>query len=383
MGVRIVMPLRVLLPCLALCLTAAGAAAIGVAGVSSAGGLVLRQADDVVRACDGSVLSHGPVTVPGYGLEAVPGYGLEAVPSSDLVPGTAGSGTCGVELVSTSGQVLIAAASAGAPAIPASGSWLATHLAGPVTVPGASGGGRWRVVIAAVHYRAQRMLFVFGHDDLRYLISGRTGQGSLGMLILMAAVAGTGPAAAGYAAAAGTVLVLLAAAAFALTRAILRPLHAAARLAANPGPDAIGRLEEVLARAGMPANGSRERYGMLLASMYERLQASRAAEAAARKSAADMSGQLAQTCLQLRRPASIVYGFAAYLRQQDKPQPASLDLMLHRVTGEITGMERLADELHMRSAGETAGPDRQPGPPAADPAAGARPRLSGGGPSCR
>src|SRR5215471_18247330 len=235
MVVRIVMPLRVLLPCLAVCLAAAGAAAIGVAGAAAAGGVVMRQADDAVRACASSMLSHGLVAVPGSGL----------------APGPAGAGTCGMELVSASGQVLIPAASAAdGPAIPASGWWLAAHLAGPVTVPGPGGGGRWRVVITAVHYQAQRMLFVFGPDDLRYVISGRTGHGSSGMLIVMAGLAGTGQVAAGYAAAAGTVLVLLAAAAFALTRAILRPLRAAAGLTANAGQGAGGRLEKVLARGG-------------------------------------------------------------------------------------------------------------------------------------
>ena len=359
MGVRIVIPLRVLLPCLAVCLAAAGAAAIGVAAASTAGGFVMRQADDAVRACASSMLRHGPLVVPGSGLPA----------------GPAGPAGCGMELVSAGGQVLIPAASAaGGPAIPAGGSWLAAHLAGPVTVPGPGGGGRWRVVITAVHYQAQRMLFVFGPDDLRYVISGRTGHGSRGTLIVMAGLAGTGQVAAGYAAAAGTVLVLLAAAAFALTRAILRPLRAAAGLTANAGQGAGGRLEKVLARGGMPANDPGGRYGMMLATMRERLQASCAAEAAARRSAADVSGHLAQTCLQLRRPASIVYGFTGYLRQQDKPQPASPDRMLRRVTEEIIRMETLAEGLHVPSASESARPDRQPGPPATCPAARTRPQ---------
>jgi len=359
MGVRIVMPLRVLLPCLAVCLAAAGAAAIGVAAASAAGGFVMRQADDALRGCAGSLLSHATLVVPGSGLP----------------PGPAGPGGCGVELVSASGQVLIPAASpAGGPAIPAGGSWLAAHPPGPVTVPGARGGERWRVVSTAVHYQAQRMLFVFGPGDLRYVISGRTGHGSSGMLIVMAGLAGTGQVTAGYAAAAGAVLVLLAAAAFALTRAIIRPLRAAAGRTANGGQGAGGRLEKVLARGGMPANDPGGRYGMMPASMRERLQASRAAEAAARRSAADMSRHLAETCLQLRRPASIVYGFTGYLRQQDKPQPASPDRMLRRVTEEIIRMETLAEGLHVPSVSESARPDRQPGPPATCPAARTRPQ---------
>jgi signal transduction histidine kinase len=303
----------------------------------------MRQADDGLRACASSMLSHGPVAVPGSGP----------------VPGQAPPVACGMELLSVSGQVLIPAAPAApGPVIPASGSWLAAHLAGPVTVPGAGGGGRWRVVIKAVHYQAQRMLFVFGPDDLMYLISGPAGRGSSGMLIVMAGLAGTGQAAAGYAAAAGTVLVLLAAAAFALTRAILRPLREAAGLAADAGPGAGTRPGDVMARLGVLADRDHGRYGMTLAGMRERLRASHAAEAAAHRSAAGMSGQLEQTCLQLRRPAAILHGFAEYCRRQGTPPPASLDRMLQRVTGEITRMETLVEGLRMRSADE-------PGPPAA------------------
>jgi signal transduction histidine kinase len=354
MGARIRMPLRMLLPCLAVCLAASGAAAFGVAGVSAADGYVMRQADDDLRACASSMLSHGLVAVPGSGP----------------VPGQAMPGACGMELLSASGQLLIPAAlAASGPVIPASGSWLAAHLAGPVTVPGAGGGGRWRVVITAVHYQAQRMLFVYGPDDLRYVISGRTGHGYRGMLVVTAQLAGTGQAAAGYAAAAGTVLVLLAAAAFALTRAILRPLREAAVLAGNASQGAGDRLVEVMARLGVLANRDHGRDGMTLARMRERLQASHAAEAEARRSAAGISEQLGETCLQLRRSVSILRGFAEYCRKREKPLPASLDRMLHRVTGEITRMETLVEGLHMRSAGESTGLDRRPDPPATVPAA--------------
>ena len=219
-GARIRLPMRVLLPCVAVCLVACGAVAIGAVCVLAAGGYVLRQADDGLRACASSMLSHGPVAVAGSGA----------------VPGQAQPVPCRVELLSVTGQVLIPApAGAGGPAIPASGPWLAAHLAGPVTVPGSGPGGRWRVAITAVHYQAQRILFVFGPDDLRYLISGPGGHGSRGMLVIMTGLAGTGQAAADYAAAAGTVLVLLAAAAFAVTRRNSRRLRQAARLAADAG----------------------------------------------------------------------------------------------------------------------------------------------------
>ena len=314
MGARIRLPLRVLLPCVAVCLAASGAAAIGAVCVRAAGSYVIRQADDGLRACASGTLSHGAVAVPGSGAVAVPGSGA----------GQASPVPCDMELLSVSGQVLIPApAGAGSPAIPASGSWLAAHLAGPVTVPGSGNSGRWRVAIKVVHYQAQRMLFVFGPDDLRYLISGPAGHGSAGMLIVMTGLAGAGQPAAGYAAATGTVLVLLAAAAFAVTRATLRP----------------------------------------------RLQASHTAEAAARRSAADMAGHLEQACLQLRRHAAIVHGFTQYCRKHGRPPPAALDQMTQRVTGEITRMETLVDGLRMRSAGQSTEPDRRPDPPATDLAA--------------
>ncbi len=322
MGARIVMPLRMLLPCLAVCLVASGAAAIGVAGVSAADGYLMRQADDALRACATSMLSHGLVAVPGPGP----------------APGRAMPGGCGMELRSAGGQMLIPPAPAApGPAIPASSS--------------------------------QRMLYAYGPDDLRYVISGPAGTGSSGMLIVMTPLAGTGQVAAGCAAAAGIVLVLLAAAAFALTRAILRPLGEAAGLAGKAGQGAGDRLEEVLARLSVLANRDHGRCGMTLARMRERLHASCAAEAAARRSAADLSGQLGQTCLQLRRPVSILHGFTEYCRRQDRPPPAGLDRMLQRVTDEITQMETLAEGLHMCSASESTRPDRRPDPPATDPAA--------------
>jgi hypothetical protein len=355
-GARIGLPLRVLLPCLAVCLVASGAAAIGAVCVLAAGGYVMRQADNGLQACASSMLSRGPVAVPGSGA----------------VPGQAPPVPCGVELLSVSGQVLIPApAGAGGPAIPASGSWLAAHLAGPVTVPG-SGSVRWRVVIKAVHYQAQRMLFVYGPDDLKYLISGPAGHGSSGMLVVMAGLAGTGQAAADYAAAAGAVLVLLAAAAFAVTRAILRPLREAAGLAADAGQGAGGRPGDVVARLGVLADRDHGRYGMTAARMRERLQVSHAAEAAAGRAAADMAGHLEQACLQLRRPVAIVHGFTGYCHRPGKPTPAGLDRMLQRVTGEIARMETLVEGLRMRSADESTGPDRRPGPPPADPPAHAR-----------
>src|SRR5262249_6507363 len=134
------------------------------------------------------------------------------------------------------------------------------------------------------------------------------------MLIVMAPLAGTGQAAAGFAAVAGVVLVLLAMAAFALTRAVLRPLREAAELA---GQDGGGRLDDAMGRLSVLAHRDHERCGVALARTRERLHASRAAEAAARKSTADMQEQLEQTCRQLRTSVSILHAFTEYCREQE------------------------------------------------------------------
>ena len=69
-----------------------------------------------------------------------------------------------MELLGASGQLLALAApgTVHGPAFLADGSWLTVHLARPVTVPGAGTSGRWRVVIEAVRYQPQRILYVYG-----------------------------------------------------------------------------------------------------------------------------------------------------------------------------------------------------------------------------
>jgi len=241
MGARRVMQLRVLLPCLVVCLVAPGAAAIGAAVVSAAGGYVTRQADDAVRACAAGVLGHGLVVVPGSGPVA-----------SRAMPGA-----CDIQLRNASGQMLVPTAPA-APG-PASGSGWPAHLGRPVTMPGV-GGARWRAVATAVRYQPQRMAFVYGPDDLRYVISRSAGPGSSGLLTVMTPLPGRGPLAARYAAAAGTVLVLLAAAALALTRAILN----ARFIEYYPGQDSpppegvdrmLQRVTDEITRIGILAEG--------------------------------------------------------------------------------------------------------------------------------
>jgi len=317
MGARVAVPLRLLLPCLAVGLAASGAVAAGLATVSGTSGYLTRQADQEVRACAGSVLSSGLVAAPG----SAPAPGQEAA--------------CGVELLSAGGQVLVpadAGATAG-PVIPPGRSWLAAHLGQPVTIPGPGTGGRWRVLVTAVRYQARRIPYVYGADDMRYLVGGPAGPGQPGLAAVMAGLAGTGQVAAGYAAAAGVVLVLLAGAALAAARAILRPL-----------------------RQGAGFAGTAEVRGPPPAEISGRLRASRAAEAAARHSARQMSRRLGEISLELRTSVNVVHGFAQYCRERGAPPAAGLDQMMRRVAHESARMDALLHELRETSA-----------PPARDP----------------
>jgi signal transduction histidine kinase len=337
MGARIRIPLRVLLACLAVILAAIGAVAVGLAEVSATRGYLMRQADDGLLACARSVLSQGFVAAPG----------------SDPVPGQLPPGACDMELLSVSGQSLTPAApgTAAGPALPAGGSWLAAHLSRPVTVPGTGATGRWRVVLEAVRYQPQRILYVYGPDNVRYVVSGRTGHGPGGVLVAMTGLAGIGRiterVAAGYAVAAGAVLVLLAGAGLAMTRAILQPLREASRLAGAAGPVVAGELPYVLPRRGIRAGEERNRwpFGMALMRMSARMRASRTVEAAARRSAAEMVQRLAEVSRDMRMSVNVVRGSAEYYQQRGRPLPADLDRMMRRVADEAARMETLIEDL--------------------------------------
>lgn len=304
MRARIRIPLWVSLPCLAVGLVALGAVAAGAVGVSATRGYLTRQTDRNLLACAGGAA----------------GQRLAAWPASGWAP----SGACDMELLSASGQ-LLAPPDSGAgpgPVIPADRSWLTAHTARPVTVPGAV--GSWRVLLEAVHYQPQRILFVYGPDDLEYVIGSPAGRGPAGLLVVMASAAGIGRLTEEAAAAAGAVLVLLAVAGLAVTRAVLRPLRETARF--GPFAAATTRVSEQMA-------------------------ASRAAEAAARRSVAEMTGRLSEVSQELRTPVSIVRGFAESCRQRGKPPPAADDPMMRRVADEITRMETLVAQLDVDARG--------------------------------
>ena len=332
MGARIRLPLRALLPCLAVSLLTVGAVAIGLADVSGTRGYLVQRADNDLLICARSMLSHG----------------LVVAPVTDSMPVS-----CDVELLGPGGQLLtpLTPGAAAGPAITAGGSWPAAHAGRPVTVPGAGTSGSWLVLVEPVRYEPQRILYVYGPDNVRYVISGQSGHGPGGMLVVMTGLAGIGPAttrvAVRFAAAAGAVLVLLAGAALVLMRAILRPLRQAAELAEIAGQAAVADLSRVMPARTAPSAGERSRClsAMTFARISEQTDASRAAEASARRSAEQLSGRLAEVSLDLRTSVNVVGGFADRYRQRGKPIPADLDRMMRRVASEVERMEAAIERL--------------------------------------
>lgn len=96
---------------------------------------------------------------------------------------------------------------------------------------------------------------------------------------------------------------------------------------------------------------------MTFMTLSEQLRASRTAEAAARRSADEMSEHLGEAALELLRSVNVVRGFAEYYRQQGKPPAAHLDRMLRRVADEAARMEPLIEGLSARSPSGSTGPD--------------------------
>jgi hypothetical protein len=314
MRARISVPLWVSLPCLAVSAVALGAVAAGAAGLSGTRGYLTRQADSSLLAC----------------ADGVTGQRLVDWSASGPVP----SGACDMELLSAGGQ-LLAPPPRGAgpgPIIPADRSWLAAHTSRPVTVPGAVAAGSWRLLLEAVRYQPQRIPYVYGPDDLEYVISAQAGHGPPGLLVVMARVGGLGRLAKADGAAAGAVLLLLAVAGLAVTRAVLRPLRETARFAA---------VQPTLAR------------------ISEQMGASRAAEAAAGRSVAEMTSRLSEVSQELRTSASIVRGFAEHRQQRGKSLPAAGDPMMRRIADEITRMETLIAQLDAGPPGRTGAADLQ------------------------
>jgi len=215
-------PLSPGLAAAALCLVAAAAGAIAVAGHAVAENFLMRQADQQLRGYAGLLISR-PFTL---------------FPGSRLAPGASALGSAGRAL---SVEVRASRASGGQLLI----------SAGPAPPPAAGRG--WLEVAEPVRYQAEHIPFVYGAEDSSFSVNGAARPGSAGTLVVALNVTGVGRAVgsltAACLAASGLALLALACGAAAVTWVLLRPAALAAGAEAAAARDFTGRAAAVLAAA--------------------------------------------------------------------------------------------------------------------------------------
>jgi two-component system OmpR family sensor kinase len=310
------MPLRVRLVATMVVLVVLALAAVGGTSVVLVRRHLLHGVDDQL------------VTVAGDTVRSVVGAGLRSgstVDRSAVVATGGGAGTLPsqfeVERWDGAGRLVLrrrapVRADQPGPAVPSDPRWLAAHRGRPGTVAAVSGGGRWRVVSAAV-------------PGGGFVVVGMDLADVTGTVWLLAGV---------EAAASGLVVLLLSAAGVLIVRSSLRPLVEVERTAAAIAagdlsrrvPDRDPRTE--VGRLGRALNA-------MLVQLESAFRARSASEDRMRRFVADAGHEL-------RTPVSIISGFLEhYRRRAPTATPPDLDWTVDHVERAATRMARLVEDL--------------------------------------
>jgi len=282
-------PLRARLVAAACCLTAAGAAIISLACSLTARAGLLSQADQQLQGCAGS-LTSGPFT---------------ATPADS---GPCAGGAFVID-VASGGQLVMRTGPGPGPALAA----IPGTAGRPAIVPGAS--GSWLVVAEPVHYSARHIPFTYGYDSFSVQVTSTARPGTPGTLVVALNLSGVSQAITSVntdcAAVSGAAVLGVAALGLAAISIIWRPL---------------AELEEAAARAVANASSPKP-------------------VGATDGPSAWLLSELAGTCGQLRRPASLVQGLAEYHRQRGPLPAAELDRMMGQTADELARADVLIDRL--------------------------------------
>ena len=329
---------RVRLGATALCLLAAGAAIItGVCGLV-ARNYLMGQADQQLRAYADRLTSHPFVASPIYGI--APGAAGAVGPAGRVL---------GIEVRGSGGQLVMRAADGAGPgpAIPAVPG-AAAQAGRPATVTAGNGGGTWRVIAEPIRYRARRIAFSYSAEGFAVFVTGQGRPGLAGTLVVGLDLGGVGRAVGRLLvtglAVSGAVVLVVACLGVVVTRAILRPVtRVEETLAAVAGGELSRRVPEPhgateAGRIAWSLNAMLGRIEQAFSTLAE-------SEAAARRSSARICRITAGTGHQLRRPLTIIHGFADSYRRGRRPRAGELDLMMRRVTGEAARMNAAIDHL--------------------------------------
>ena len=339
--------LTVRLAAVAVCLLAAGAGIIVVAGALATRDALVRDAGQQLRGYAGQLARYPFLLTPLSRTGPGP-PGLSGVAG-------AGAGNLSIEVRDARGQLVMRAGPAGAagPGLPASAvRVLADHReAGPARV---SRVGDILAVAEPVHYRAHHIPYAYSAEDFTLDVTSPAGRGAPGTLVVSLSLARVGQATGRLAVSLLAVgaIVVLAAGCLAgwMIRATLRPLT---RLA--------GRAEAITAsqpRAGCQPGPDRVAPALNAAlSQLERARDPAAGPGPPTRQATGRQRQaLEDTGLALRRPLGVLGGLAEYYRHTGQPGTAGFDRLLGRVAEETARIATLIDAL------EHTGPD-QPGRP--------------------
>ena len=324
---------------IAVCVLAAGAAII-----TAACGLVARhyqmgQADQQLRAYADRLTSRPFAASPVYGFASgAPGGG-----------GPSG-GVLGIEVRGSRGQLVMRAAKrpGPGPAIPAVPAGAAAPAGRPVTVAADGGRGSWRVIAEPIHYRVRRIPFSYSAGGFSVFITSQDRTGLSGTLVVGLTMGGTGRAVGRLAvtglAVSGAVALAVACIGVMVTRAMLRPVtHIEKTLDAVAAGELSRRVPEP--HGGGDAMRLARSLNMLLSRIEHASLALAESEAAARRSTGRLCRTVDDTGHQLRRPISVIHGFAGAFRPGRRRQAGELDRMMRRVAGEAARMEAAIDNL--------------------------------------
>jgi two-component system, OmpR family, sensor kinase len=324
---------------IAVCLLAAGAAII-----TAACGLVSRHY--LMGQADQQLLTYAD-RLTSRPFAASPVYGF-----ASGAPGGGGpnGGMLGIEVRGSGGQLVMRAAKRPGPgaAIPAVPAESAAPAGRPVTVGADGGGGSWRVIAEPIHYRVRRIPFSYSADGVSVFITGQDRPGLSGTLVVGLMTGGTGDTIGRLAvtglAVSGAIALVVACIGVMVTRAMLRPVtHIEKTLDAVAAGELSRRVPEP--HGGGDAVRLARSLNMSLSRIEHASLALAESEAAARRSTGRLCRIVDDTGHQLRRPISVIHGFAGAFRPGRRRQAGELDRMMRRVAGEAARMEAAIDNL--------------------------------------
>jgi hypothetical protein len=306
----------------AVCLPAAGAGIIVMAGVSATRSHLTRQAEQQLRAYAVQLTSR-PFLLSPFSRSA-PG----APELSDLAAGTS---AVSIEVRGSGGQLVMRTGPgrpAGAGLPPAAAQVLASR--GRPTAVRPVRHGSYLAIAEPVRYRAHRIPYAYTAEDFALHVTSPAGTGSPGTLVVSVSLARIGQATDHLAVillvTSGLVLLATGCLAAWVIRAALRPDRAAPALSA-----ALAQLGQLRVPVGEPGPAARI------------TEQKRQAIAAAGR--------------ELRKPLSVLGGLTEYYRHRDQLTPGEFDGLLGRVADETARIGAIIDDRL------GPGPD-EPSPPA-------------------